>query len=87
MRRTPRNGPSPPRFRFVFEDAVISCGEDGGEIVAIDRRGQLKSYGSPDDTPQFFKLSAAIDRVHGAGHDRLRSRGGPVANPVPQRHA
>jgi len=56
-----------PRFRFLFEDAMVACGEDGDEIVAIDRRGQLKSYGSPDDTPQFFKLSAAIERVRGQG--------------------
>ena len=58
---------TPPRFRFLFEDAVVACGEDGDEIVAINRKGQLKSYGSPDDTPQFFKLSAAIDRVRGLG--------------------
>jgi predicted dehydrogenase len=57
----------PPRFRFLFEDAVITCGEEGDEIIAIDRKGKLRSYGSPDDTPQFFKLAAAIDRVHGEG--------------------
>jgi predicted dehydrogenase len=56
-----------PRFRFLFEDAVVACGEDGSEIVAINRKGQIKTYGSPDDTPQFFKLSAAIDRVRGQG--------------------
>ena len=53
-----------PRFRLEFEDAVISCGEDeGSDIVAVGRNGQRKRYGSPEDTPQFQKLVAAIDRV------------------------
>jgi predicted dehydrogenase len=54
----------PPRFRLEFEDAVVSWDEDAGkEIVAVDRGGRRKQYGSPDDTPQFVKLCAAIDRV------------------------
>jgi predicted dehydrogenase len=56
-----------PSFRFEFEDAVISRGEDGGEIVAVDRRGRRRSYGSPDDTSQFRKLAAAIELVQGEG--------------------
>jgi predicted dehydrogenase len=56
-----------PRFRLEFEEAVITCGEDGGDIVAIDRRGVRKAYGSPDDTPQFHKLVAALDLVKGGG--------------------
>lgn len=52
-----------PRFRFEFEDAVITFGEDKGGIVAVGRKNQHKSYGVPDDTPQFHKLSVAIDRV------------------------
>ncbi|MBZ5496377.1 MAG: Gfo/Idh/MocA family oxidoreductase [Acidobacteriia bacterium] len=56
-----------PRFHFEFEEAVITCGEEGGEIVALDRKGNLKSYGAPDDTSQFRKLVAAIDYVRGEG--------------------
>ncbi len=57
-----------PRFRFEFEYAVISCGnENGGGIVTLERGGREMSYGSPDDTPQFRKLVAALDRVNGAG--------------------
>jgi predicted dehydrogenase len=57
-----------PRFRFDFEQAVITCGENnGGGIVAKFRDGREKAYGSPDDTPQFHKLIAALDRVLGAG--------------------
>lgn len=56
-----------PRFRLEFEQAVITCGDDGGAIMAQDRNGRQKSYGSPDDTPQFHKLVAALDRARGAG--------------------
>jgi predicted dehydrogenase len=51
-----------PRFRLEFEDAVITCGEEeGSDVVAVDRKGQRKRYGTPDDTPQFHKLGVAID--------------------------
>jgi len=53
-----------PRFRLEFEDAVITWDEDEEkEIVAVDRNGRQKRYGAPDDTPQFQKLVAAIERV------------------------
>jgi predicted dehydrogenase len=56
-----------PRFCLEFEQAVVTCGESGEEIVAVDRSGRRKAYGSPDDTPQFRKLGVALDRVRGTG--------------------
>jgi len=56
-----------PRFRLEFEDATVTYGENGGGIVAVGPKGEHKSYGSPCDTPQFHKLSAAIDYVQGTG--------------------
>jgi predicted dehydrogenase len=56
-----------PRFRLEFEQAVVAGGDNGGGIVAKFRGGQEKSYGSPDDTPQFHKLVAALDRARGTG--------------------
>ena len=58
-----------PRFRLEFENAVIAWDEnEQRDIVAVDRNGRQKRYGSPDDTPQFEKLAAAIARVAaGAG--------------------
>jgi predicted dehydrogenase len=57
-----------PRFRLEFEQAVVACGEsDGGGIIAKLRTGEEMPYGSPDDTPQFHKLVAALDRVRGTG--------------------
>ena len=55
-----------PRFRLEFEDAVVTFGEDAPTVVATDRTGRRKDYGSPEDTPQFRKLFAAID---GALHE------------------
>jgi predicted dehydrogenase len=60
-------GTCDPRFRLEFEDAIVTCGEDGGGIVATGSKGERKSYGAPDDTPQFHKLSVAIDHVKGIG--------------------
>ena len=56
-----------PRFRLEFEEAVVTCGEQDGDIVAVDRTGGRISYGSPDDTPQFHKLVAAVAHVRGGG--------------------
>jgi predicted dehydrogenase len=50
-----------PRFRFEFEDAVVTCGEGRPTIVATDFRGHAKDYGAPDDTAQFRKLFAAVE--------------------------
>jgi predicted dehydrogenase len=52
-----------PRFRIELENATVCCGEVGGEILAVDRNGARKSYGAPDETPQFTKLAQAIERV------------------------
>lgn len=50
-----------PRFRFEFEDAVVTCGEGRPTIVATDCAGRTKDYGAPDDTAQFRKLFAAVE--------------------------
>jgi predicted dehydrogenase len=50
-----------PRFRFEFEDAVVTCGEDRPTIVATDCAGRTKDYGAPGDTAQFRKLFAAVE--------------------------
>ena len=55
------------RFRLEFEHAVVTCGEESGDVVSMDRKGQRKSYGSPDDTPQFHKLVAALNHIEGGG--------------------
>ena len=65
-----------PRFRLEFEQAVVTWDEEQGpEIVAVDRKGRCKRYGAPDDTPQFHKLAAAIDRV--AGEAERAAKGPP----------
>lgn len=56
-----------PRFCLEFEEAVVTYGENGEGIVAVDRSGRRTTYGSPDDTSQFRKLEVALDRVSGAG--------------------
>ncbi|MBN2011290.1 Gfo/Idh/MocA family oxidoreductase [candidate division KSB1 bacterium] len=50
-------------FNFQFENAVISFNEFSGEIIAIDKNGKEKSYGSPDDDHHFLKLFEAIETV------------------------
>ena len=52
-----------PKFRFEFEDALITYGEIHDEIVAEDKNGNRKNYGSPDDDHQFLKLFKAIETV------------------------
>jgi predicted dehydrogenase len=67
-----------PSFRLEFEDAVVTCDEQqAGDIVAVDRKGRWKRYGAPDDTPQFHKLVAAIDRL--AGETERASGAAPSA--------
>ncbi len=56
-----------PRFRFEFEEAIVTFGEDGTQIVARQRNGRCRAYGAPDDTPQFHKLFTAIRRVSNEG--------------------
>ncbi len=56
-----------PRFRFEFEDAVISYDENDGGILVVGRNGDRKSYGAPDETPQFRKLHAAVEYIRGEG--------------------
>lgn len=52
-----------PMFNFEFEDAVISYGEESNEIIAKDRKGNIKSYGNPDAEHQFLKLFKAVEFI------------------------
>ncbi len=54
-----------PMFLLDFEEATISFGETGQEIIARDLRGGEKRYGSPEDDDQFKKLFDAIQVVQG----------------------
>ena len=54
-----------PMFLLDFEEATISFGETGQDIVARDLSGGEKRYGSPDDEDQFKKLFEAIQVVQG----------------------
>lgn len=52
-----------PIFHFEFDDATISFGESSKKCVAIDKKGNSKNYGSPDDDHQFLKLFEAVDTI------------------------
>jgi len=52
-----------PTFSFEFEDAKITYGDPDNEIVALFNDGTKKSYGAPDNTPQFNKLYEAVENV------------------------
>jgi len=52
-----------PIFNFEFEDAIITYGDPANEIIVHFKNGNEKKYGAPDDTPQFYKLFQAVDRV------------------------
>ncbi len=47
---------------FRFEDAVILFNESSGEIIATDKKGNQKTYGSPD-ADHFRKLFKAVKAV------------------------
>jgi predicted dehydrogenase len=53
-----------PVFEFEFEDAVVSFGEYTDDIVAQDKQGREKRYGSPDADHQFRKLFEAVEAVN-----------------------
>ncbi|UCG27098.1 MAG: Gfo/Idh/MocA family oxidoreductase [Bacteroidales bacterium] len=52
-----------PVFQIEFEEAVITFDDRDKEIIARDRKGREKKYGSPDDDNQFLKLYKAIRTV------------------------
>jgi predicted dehydrogenase len=56
-----------PMFLLDFEEATISFGETGQEIIARDLKGSEKRYGSPEDDDQFKKLFDAIHVAQGRG--------------------
>jgi predicted dehydrogenase len=49
-----------PRFRLDFDAGTVTCDVDRGGIVATLSDGSSRSYGLPDDSPHFQKLSEAI---------------------------
>ena len=53
-----------PRFSLEFEEAVISYDPDLDNIVAHDRKGVRKRYGSPLAAPAFSKLEEAVKAVN-----------------------
>ncbi len=52
-----------PMFSFEFEQATVTYGDGAEEIVAVDRRGREKSYGSPEEDHPFQKLFEAVESV------------------------
>ena len=56
-----------PMFEFEFEKAVISYGDPAERIMAVDRTGSRKSYGSPEDSHQFRKLFVAMEAARDPG--------------------
>ncbi len=50
-----------PIFEFEFEDAKITFDAECEEIIARDKSGREKRYGSPDDDHQFKKLFIALE--------------------------
>lgn len=52
-----------PLFSFEFEKATITYDEVSEEIVARDRQGKEKLYGSPDAEHPFHKLFEAVASV------------------------
>jgi predicted dehydrogenase len=50
-----------PLFSFEFEEAAITYRDFQEGIVARDKRGHEKKYGSPDANHQFKKLFDAVD--------------------------
>jgi predicted dehydrogenase len=56
-----------PRFRLECERGTIVFGETERRIVGTTDAGGATDYGDPDATPQFEKLSLAVDRVFQPG--------------------
>ena len=54
---------SGPAFHLEFEDAEIIFNPSDNKITAVDRIGNRKNYGCPDDDHQFKKLFHAVDSV------------------------
>lgn len=52
-----------PLFSFEFEEATVTYRDFQEGIVARDKRGHEKKYGSPDADHQFKKLFDAVDCV------------------------
>lgn len=52
-----------PMFSFEFEHATVTYGEPLDDIIATDRQGKEKHYGSPEADHPFLKLFEAVEAV------------------------
>jgi len=52
-----------PMFSFEFEQATVTYGDGTDEIVAVDRSGREKLYGSPEEDHPYQKLFEAVECV------------------------
>lgn len=52
-----------PVFSFEFEQATITYSEISNDIIATDRTGKEKHYGSPEESHPLRKLSEAVASV------------------------
>lgn len=52
-----------PVFSFEFEQATIAYSEISDDIIATDRTGKEKHYGSPEGSHPLRKLSEALESV------------------------
>jgi len=56
-----------PMFSLEFENAQVDFGEKSSVITALGHSGRQKQYGSPEDDPQFKKITAALKAVKESG--------------------
>jgi len=52
-----------PIFSFEFEHTTVTYGEPSDDIIATDRQGKEKHYGSPEANHPFLKLFEAVEAV------------------------
>ncbi len=52
-----------PMFCMEFEQATITFGEEGDDIIARDRKGNTKHFGSPETEHPLLKLFQAVRTI------------------------
>ncbi len=52
-----------PEFCFEFEQAIITYDTISDDIIATDRKGKEKNYGSPEESHPLRKLSEAVAAI------------------------
>jgi predicted dehydrogenase len=52
-----------PMFSLEFEQATVTYGEDADDIIATDRKGNTKHYGSPEAEHPLLKLFEAVQTI------------------------